>query len=117
LENPEHKAYQRLHNVEGVVPAKRERPERAERPARTERGGRKRNRADPPSHNSKRTKTYHEDVAFLEREIVDLDIPSEDQLNEEQKKAANYILEGHNVFLTGPAGVGKVGRFLLPYIF
>ena len=35
-------------------------------------------------------------------------------LNDEQKEAANYILQGNNIFLTGSAGTGKT--FLLRYI-
>lgn len=33
-----------------------------------------------------------------------------DELNDEQKAAAAHILEGHNVFVTGSAGTGKVNK-------
>lgn len=45
-----------------------------------------------------------EELAELELETV-LDI---EDLNEEQQQAASHILQGHNVFVTGSAGTGKV---------
>lgn len=45
-----------------------------------------------------------EAIASLEAEST-IDI---EELNDEQQKAAAHILEGHNVFVTGSAGTGKV---------
>lgn len=45
-----------------------------------------------------------DELAELEEESV-LDI---EELNDEQRQAAGHILQGHNVFVTGSAGTGKV---------
>lgn len=45
-----------------------------------------------------------DELAELEVESV-LDI---EELNDEQRQAAGHILQGHNVFVTGSAGTGKV---------